>query len=230
MSVIHSPPPSKHLIKRRVPLVRIAAFRPRFVRADEVDHIDAGLEVTVGWKILVVSGGGHVVREADAVVVLPEVHIQQALVGTVERDAPLSHSNKCVVVAHVGRQDHDTRVEKVRPANVGRGRKRVRDAEEFIRGPVCDNIGIDVYDFRELCLFPQVDLGESRVQVGAVHQIQVGGSLVAQTRHGDDMVVDGLELCDDLGGDGVECDQDGQLMGGTSIAQGMSEDQCAWEV
>lgn len=100
---------------------RIATCKPWLVGADEVDQVDARLKVPIGRHVLVVSRGRHVVREAQAVEAVLEVHVQQALISTVKRDAPFGHGHQGVVVTHVGREDHDSRVEDVRPPHVWGG-------------------------------------------------------------------------------------------------------------
>ena len=80
----------------------ISPLGPRFVGADEVDQVDCRLEMAVRGDVLIVSRGCNVVGKAQTVVAVPEVHVQQPLVGAVEGDAPLSHSHESVVLAHVG--------------------------------------------------------------------------------------------------------------------------------
>jgi len=64
--------------------------------------------------------------------------------------------------------------------------------EELVRRSVCDNVGVHVHDPTELSLLPEVDLGEGRVKVRAVHEIQIGGAVVSNTRDIDNVVIDGL--------------------------------------
>lgn len=138
------------------------------------------------------SRGGDIVREGQSVVAPSEMHVEQALIGTVEGNTPVCHGHHRVKVAHVGRQDHDACVEEVRPADIGGSREGVRQVEELIGGAVGDDIGIEVDNLGELHLLPEVDLGEGRVQVGAVHEVQIGGLLVAYPRHGQDIIVNRL--------------------------------------
>lgn len=194
VSVVYCPPSPKHLIERIVALVGIPALEPGLYGANEVDQVDAGLEVSVGRDVLVVGRGGDIVREADAVVAVAEVHVEQALVSAIEGDAPLGHGHESVVVAEVRGEDHDTSVEDVGPANVRGGGKRGGNVEELIGSSIGEDIGIDVDDLGELRLLPEVDLGECRVQVRTVHQLQIGGLLVSDARYGDDMVVHSLRL------------------------------------
>ena len=192
MPVIYSPPPANHLVKGRVSKRGVPAREPRFIRANEVDHVDARLKVAIRRDILVMSGRSDVVREAKTVVAVAEVHVQQPLVGTIKGDASLCHCHHCVVVTHVGRQNHDTRVEQIRPSNVRSRSKGMRHVEEFIGGTICDYVGVDVDNLGELSLFPEIDLSESRVQVSSVHKVQVGRPVVAYARNWDHVVVDGL--------------------------------------
>lgn len=192
VAVVHRPPSAHHLIIGRVSVGGIAAGAPGLVSANEVDQVDAGLEVAVGREVLVVRRRGDVVGKGQAVEVVLEVDVEQTLVGTVKGDAAVRHGDQGVVVAVVGRQGHDTRVEDVGPANVGRGRKGVWEVEELVRSAIGDDVGVDVDNARELRLLPQVDLCEGRVQIGTVHQVQVGGLVIADSRHRQDIVVDGL--------------------------------------
>lgn len=174
------------------------------------------------------GGRGDVVGKGQAVDRVFKVHVQQALVGAVKGDAALRHGEQGVVVAHVGREDHDARVENVGPSNVrGRG-KGVLERKELVGSAVGDDVGVNVHNLGELGLLPQIDLCKGRVEVGAVHQVEVGAVLVAQPGDGNDMVVDGPELGDGLGGDAVEGKEDGELSRGAGVSEGMGEDESAW--
>lgn len=114
-----------------------------------------------------------VVREAQAIVVVFEVHVQQTLICTVEGDAPFRHGHHGVVITHVWGQGHDSSVEKVGPTNVRSSGEVMLQIEELIHGPAGDHVGIEIDDLPILGLFPQVDLGEGRMQIGSVHQVEV---------------------------------------------------------
>lgn len=157
-----------------------------------MNHVNAGLEVAVGGEVLVVSRGGDVVGKGQTVEVVFEVGVEETLIGTVEGDAPLGQTNHGVVVAVVGCQGHDTGVEDVGPTDIRGGRKGVWEVEELIGSSVGDDIGVDVDNSGELRLLPQVDLGKGRVQVGTVHEVEVGRLVIADSRHRQDIVVDGL--------------------------------------
>jgi hypothetical protein len=157
-----------------------------------VDHVDAGLEVSVGREVLVVCGRGDVVGERQAVEVVLEVDVEETLIGTIERDAPLGQSDQSVVITGVGRQRHDTSVEEIWPTNIGGSRKGVWEIKEFVRSSVGNDVGIDVDNSGELRLLPQVDLGKGRVQISTVHEVQVGGLVIADSRNRQDIVVNGL--------------------------------------
>lgn len=45
--------------------------------------------------------------------------------------------------------------------------------EELINSPAGDNVCIEVDDLPELGLFPQIDLGKGRMQIGSVHQVEI---------------------------------------------------------
>lgn len=74
--------------------------------------------MSVGRDVRIVGGRGDVVSEAEAIIAVLEVHVQETLICSVERDASFSHGCHGVVVAHVWGQNHDSRVEQVRPSNV----------------------------------------------------------------------------------------------------------------
>jgi hypothetical protein len=134
-----------------------------------VDHVDACLEVSVGWNVLIVGGRRDVVGEAQTVVVILEMHVEQALVCTVERNAPFGHSQQGVKLANVGLQNHNTGVEQIRPSNIRGGREGMWKVKELVRCSVGNNVSIDIHNLSELCLLPEIDLGESGMQVGPVH-------------------------------------------------------------
>ncbi len=192
MPIIDGPPPAHHLVKRRASGAPVSALHPWFLGADEVNHVYARLEMLEGGHVLVVGRRRDVVGEAEAVEVGLEVHVQEPLVGTVERDASLGHGHHGIIVAHVRGQNHETRVEQVWPANVGRRREGVGEAKELIRGPVGHNIGVHIDDLAELGLPPEVDFGEGRVQVRAIHKVQVCGMFIPDASSGDHIVVDDL--------------------------------------
>lgn len=119
-----------------------------------MDHVDAGLEVSVGREVLVVRRRSDVVSERQTVEVVLEVDVEETLIGTIEGDAPLGHGDHGVVIAGVGRQRHDTSVEDVGPTNIGGGREGVWEIEELVRSSVGHDVGIDVDNSRELRLLP----------------------------------------------------------------------------
>lgn len=84
MSIVDSPPSSNHFVVWRITMERVSACEPRLVGTDEMDHVDARLKVSICGKILVVGGWSNVVGEAQAVVVIAEVHVDQALIGAVK--------------------------------------------------------------------------------------------------------------------------------------------------
>lgn len=56
-------------------MLGMAALEPRFIWADKMDHIDAGLKMPIGWDILVVTRWRDVVGERQAMRVIFEVHV-----------------------------------------------------------------------------------------------------------------------------------------------------------
>lgn len=192
VAVVHGPPPTKHLVVWRAAGGCFSTQSPRLIASNEVDHVNARLEVAVGGNVLVVAGGRDVVGEAKSVVAVLEVHVQQALVCAVKRYAPLGHGHQGIIVAQVWRQGHNSRVEEIGPSNIRGGGKGVVQVKELVGCPVSDDIGIYVHDPSELGLFPQIDLCECRVQVGTIHQVEVRRLLVSYAGNWYHMVEDGL--------------------------------------
>lgn len=113
-------------------------------------HVDSRPEMTVGGYVLVVGGGSDVVAEAEAVVFILEMHVDQALVRAVEGDALVGHGCHRVVIGHVGRQNHDAGVEEVGPSDIWSGGEGMGNVEELIGSAIGDDIGVDVDDLGEL--------------------------------------------------------------------------------
>lgn len=249
MLVIDGPPPAGHLGIGARSSVGVPTLSPRLVGADKVGHADGRLEVSIGGNVLIVGRRSHVIGEAYAVVAVLEVHVQQALVSAVERDATLGHGHQGVVLAHIGRQDHDSGVEEVRPANVRGGGEGMGQLEELVGSSVSDDVRVYVDDLAELGLLPEVQLGEGRVEIRPAHEVEICRMLILDPADWDDIVVYGLggsvsegeyghhapseckdwkaclELCYDLHRQSIQCHQNGELLGGTGIPKGMCEHQ-----
>lgn len=101
MFIIYSPPAAKQLLVYASCSFPVSSHDPRFVRSDEVHHADTTLEMPVCGHILIITAWGAVVAEAQPVPIL-EVHVEQALISTIEADATLGQGQKSVVIAHVG--------------------------------------------------------------------------------------------------------------------------------
>lgn len=67
--------------------------------------------------------------------------------------------------------------------------------EQLVGGAIRKYVGIEVDNLGELRLLPEINLGEGGMQLGAVHQVQIGGLAVAYARNRQDAVVDGLVFC-----------------------------------
>lgn len=156
-----------------------------------------------------------------------EVHVEQTLVSAVKRDSALCHGKQGVVVSQVWCQHHDASVEDVRPSDIRCSTKSVWKSEELIRRPVGDNIGVEVHDFCKLRLLPEVYFCKRRVKVGAVHQVEIGAVLVADSGDWNDMVVDALEPRYGVGRDAIEGEEDGKFSRGACVAKGMCKDERA---
>lgn len=86
MAVIDGPPAAQELVVWRIERNDMSGQVPRFLGANEVNEIDGALEVLVCRNILVVGTGCAVIGETEPMPV-PEMHVQQALIGTIETDA-----------------------------------------------------------------------------------------------------------------------------------------------
>lgn len=156
--IISGPPPSCNLIVWPSSAARISSLRPWLVLSNKVRSTDARLEVLVSWHILVVSAWRNIVGEADPVVGVLEVHVEQSLVGAIKRDSALSHGMKCPVVAHVWFQHHETGVEEVWPADIWCGREWSLEIKKLIWCSPSYHIGIHVDYAAELSLLPELNL------------------------------------------------------------------------
>lgn len=134
-----------------------------------MDEIYARLKVFVCRDVRVVGRRRDVVSEAEAVVAVLEVHIQETLVCSIKRYSPLSHGYHGIVVSQVWSQDHNSSVEEIRPSDIGGGGEVMGKIEQFVNSPVGNNVGIQIDDLSKLGLLPQVNFGECRVQIGSVH-------------------------------------------------------------
>jgi hypothetical protein len=230
VTVVDCPPASGDFVKGRISFALIAALQPWLLGSYEMDQVDAWLEVLVRRDILVVGGWCDVVSEAQAVVRVLEVHVQETLVGTIEWDAAVGHGHHGIIVAHVWCQDHDAGVEQVGPPDVRGSGEGMWEVKELVGSSISNHVGIQVNNLPELRLPPQVDLGECRVQVWSVHQVQVGRPLVSDAHDRNHIVIDSLELGYDLSRDGVERHQNGELLLRTRIAQRVGEHECARKI
>lgn len=153
--------------------------------------LDATLKVSVGRKILVVTAWGTIVDETQPVPV-GEVHIQQALIGTVKTDASIGQGGQGIVVAHIGIEDHHATVETIGPAYIRHGGEGGVHCQQLIRCFQDDHISIEIDDSFVLGQFPQFDLGEGRDQIGSVHEVEVRRGRIGDPTHGDNFIVDFL--------------------------------------
>ena len=63
MMIINSPPATDHFVVWSVSVRSIATRKPRLVGANEMNHADARLKMTICRYILVVSGRCHIVSK-----------------------------------------------------------------------------------------------------------------------------------------------------------------------
>ena len=84
MPVVYRPPSPDHLIVRRIARADSSALKPWLKCANEVNHVDTGLKMAVGGYILVVCGRSDVVGETQTIIRVLEMHVEEALVRTVE--------------------------------------------------------------------------------------------------------------------------------------------------
>ena len=218
MPVVHRPPAGQELAVNAVAGRAVAS--PRLLLANEVNSTDVPLVVSIRRLPLVLGVGCAVVGELQTLPrTMLEVLVQQALVCTVEALASSGHGLQCPIFPHAGRDDHDTAVEGIRPANVWCRCKGSLNVEQLVQGSECDDVGIEVDDFAELHLPPQGDFGKGEGEVRPAHEVEVSGARGSYALDGDDVVVERLEPGDGVGGKRVEGDEDRQLLGGASIAQ-----------
>lgn len=168
--IICGPPPSYNLTVWSGSAACISALSPWLVLSNKVRSTDASLEMLVSWDILVVSAWRNIVGEADSVVGVLEVHVEQSLVGTIKRDATLCHGMKCPVVAHVWLQHHKTGVEEVWPADIWCGGEWRLEVEQLIWCPPDHHVSVHVDYAAELSLLPEHNLCEGGVEIHPVHE------------------------------------------------------------
>lgn len=120
MSIIDCPPSPCHLVKGRTSNAGMPPIKPRLFLTDEMYHVDTRLKMAICRYVLVMSRRGYIVGEANAIVVVSKMHVDKALVGPVKRDPPLGHGHHGIIVSYVRSQNHDARVEKIRPSDVWR--------------------------------------------------------------------------------------------------------------
>lgn len=157
-------------------------------------HADTGLEMPEGGQVLVVSRGRNIVREAQTIERVLEMHVQQALICTIKRYTPLCHCVQSKIITHIWTQYHQTGIEDIRPSYIWSRREFVWEIKKLIGSSKCYHIRIHIYDLPELQLFPKHNLGESRVEVGSVHEVQIVWELVDHPIHRYDQVEDFLRI------------------------------------
>jgi hypothetical protein len=225
---MHCPPASQELTVNAIASRAVA--RPRFLLANKVNSTDVSLVVFIRGLPLVLCIRSAVVSEFQT---LPgsmlKILVQQALISTVEAFAGRGHGLQRPVFSHAGRDDHDTAVEGIWPANVWRRCKGRLDIKQLIQSPERHNVGIEVHDLAELHLPPQSDLGKSEGEIRPTHEIQVSGTRSSYALDGDDVVVESLEAGNGVCGQRVERDEDSKLLGGASIAQRVGKDSGSWK-
>lgn len=150
---------------------RIPTSKPRLIAPNKMNHINTRLKMSIGWNILIMRRGSDVVSKAQTMKAVLKMHIQQSLIRTIKRNPPFSHSHHSIIITHIRRQDHNATVEQIRPSDIRRSGKSMRDAKKLVRGAVGDDISVDVNYFGELGELPEVDLGEGGVQIAAVHEV-----------------------------------------------------------
>lgn len=118
-----------------------------------MDHADTALEMPVGRHVLVICARGAVVDETQSLI-MGEMHVEQALIGSVKAYSSLRQSQQGVVVCHIRVQHHHPRVEAVWPADIWDSGKVGVHCQELIRSSQGDHICIEVDYSLVLCLLP----------------------------------------------------------------------------
>lgn len=154
MLVIYSPPSPQQLLIHSTRALLFPPNQPRLFISNVVHHVYLALKVPIGRHILIVSTGRAIIREAQSLPI-PEVHVQQSLICSIEAVSSLCQSQQSIVFAHVGFQRKDTAVEAIRPSNVWYSCKAWRIVEQFIRSSKCYDVCVYVYDVVELGLPPE---------------------------------------------------------------------------
>ena len=239
MPLINSPPPRQQLLVHPAPAaLGLLTNQPRLVIANVMHHINRTLEMSIRRHILVMRARRAIVCKAH-VVPIPKVHIQEALIRTVEANAPLCQRQQRIVVPHVRAQSHHAAVEAVGPANVWSSGKGGLEPEELVGSTDGYDVGVNVYYLSELRLPPKGNLGEGGGEVGSVHEVEVGGRFVNDAVHWYYVVIKGLyhpvssslifpllpslylELVDRRGLYGVESHEYSQLFLGAIVSEGV---------
>lgn len=114
----------------------------------------ARLEMFVRWQVLVMRRRCNVVCKAQAIIRVLEVHVEKALISTIKGYAASCHGRKRIVIAHVGSENHQTRIEEVWPSNIGRGREGLGKLEQLVWSSERDHVGVHVNYLAELRLPP----------------------------------------------------------------------------
>ncbi len=105
-------------------------------------HIDTRLEMAIGRYVLVMSRRSNIVAKTDTIIVVAKMSVNKALIRAVKRYAPLGHGHHGIIVAHVRGQNHDTRVEQIRPSDVWGSREGVCNVEELVGSSIGDDVCI----------------------------------------------------------------------------------------
>lgn len=194
VSVVDCPPTVEKFVVCSWSGILRSGSGPWLVLSNEVDDGDSRLVVAVGRLILVICTWRAVVDEAQTMPALVlVVLVQKALVGSIEAVARSSQCLQSPVVSHVRRDDHNTSVEGIGPANIGCTSERSLEIKELIGSAEGDSICVEVDDLAELRLAPEVDLGKGIAQVTAAHQVEVGDVGRSDALHGDNIVIQRLD-------------------------------------
>jgi hypothetical protein len=119
MAVVYCPPLVDEVAVYAALLLVLPTFEPWLVLANKMHRLDIALVVSVCWFPLVFGVGCAIVREAQSMpAAMLVVLVQQTLICSIETVAGGSKCLQSPKVAHIGSNDHETRVESIRPTYV----------------------------------------------------------------------------------------------------------------
>lgn len=176
MPIINSPPSSEKFAVDSRATEGVSPFRPRLVLANKMYHLDIALVMPVCRFPLILCVRCAIVGVAQSMPwPMLVILVQQALVGSVKAIPSCCQVLQCPVLSHTRTDDHQASVEAVRPANIRSCREWSFNVEQLIYCSQSNHVCVQIDDFPELSLSPEVDFGEGEEQIATVHEEEVAG-------------------------------------------------------